>query len=132
MSNSRHLAIALALAASAACSSRLDLTDPSVIAAELRGTWSETFALPGMSTVFHLSVRDTTLSGTGTFAVEAGRSGTLSLTGQLAGPLVKIDFTRSDGLVGHFHGTLSGTDLLAGSLWYTSDPMTAQFRRTSH
>ncbi len=132
MSNSRQVVIALALAASSACASRLDLTDPSVIAAELRGTWSETFTFPGASTVFQLSVGETTFSGTGTFAVEAGPSGTLSVAGQIVGSLVKIDFARSDGLVGHFQGTLRGGDLLTGSLSYTSGPMSAEFRRTSH
>jgi hypothetical protein len=137
MSISRHLVVALALAGGAACSSPLDLTDPRVVAVELRGTWSQTFDVPGMSFVFQLTVQDTTIAGTGTFAGEAGPSGTLSLTGQVAtvqigGPLVEIDFTRSDGVVFHFNGTLRDTDLLTGSLWTTSDPVTAEFRRTSH
>ena len=141
MPNSHHLIIALALV-SVACSSSLDLTDPRVIALELRGTWSRTFDAPGNSTVFHLSVRDSTITGDGTFSDEVGPSGTLSVTGQIAtgqpaGTIVKIDFAQSDGFVGHFTGTLDGTDSLDGIVWYTSatitaDPVTATFRRTSH
>lgn len=143
MSYSRHLVTALMLAASAACSSKLDLTDPVVIATELRGTWSRTFDAPGNSTVWQLSVRDSTITGSGTFAGEAGPSGTLSVAGQIvtgqhSGPLVQIDFAQDNGPVGHFTGTLTGAETLYGSVWYSAtglgigDPVVATFRRTSH
>ena len=134
MSKSRYLLGALLLAVGAACSNPADLTDPTVVAAELQGTWSRDFSLPGMSTVFVISVQDLTVSGTGTFAGEAGPSGTLSLSGQvttqqLGGPLVHIDFTQSNGIVGHFSGSLTDANSLSGSLWYSSDPVVATFRR---
>jgi hypothetical protein len=134
MPEARYLVGALLLAAVAACSNPADLTDPTVVAAELRGTWARDFAIPGMSTVFVISVQDLTVSGTGTFAGEAGPSGTLILSGQvtpqqIGGPLVHIDFTQSNGIVGHFSGSLSDTNSLSGSLWYASDPVVATFRR---
>jgi hypothetical protein len=142
MAYSRHLVMALALVASTACSNSVDLSDPKVIAVELRGTWSRVFDAPGNSTVLQLSVSASTITGTGTFAGEAGPSGTLTVTGQIAtgqpaGTLVEIDFAQSDGFVGHFTGTLDAADSLSGSVWYssatlTADPVTATFRRTSH
>jgi hypothetical protein len=142
MFNSRHLVVALALVASAACSSSVDLTDPNVIAGELRGTWSRTFDAPGNSTVLQLSVHDSTITGTGTFAGEVGPTGTLTVTGKIVtgqfGPSVNIDFVQSNGPVGHFTGTLRAADMLDGSVWYSpttglgvGDPIVATFRRTS-
>ena len=141
MHNFRLLVVALTLAASAACSNSVDLTDPNVIAQELPGTWSRIIA-PGSSTVLQLTVHDSTITGTGTFAGEAGPSGTLSVTGKFAtgdfGPFVNIDFAQDNGPVGHFAGRLTAIDTLDGSVWYTatgfgnSDPVPATFTRTSH
>ena len=92
------MAVALSLVASVACSNSVDLADPNVIAQELRGTWSRTFDATGNSTVLQLNVHDSTLAGTGTFAGEAGPSGTLTVTGRIAtgdsGPLVNIGWAR--------------------------------------
>jgi hypothetical protein len=142
MFKSRHLVFALAFVAGAACSSSVDLADPNVIAAELRGTWSRTFDIPGNSTVLQLSVHDSTIAGTGTFAGEAGPSGTLTVTGKIVtgqfGPFVNIDFVQSNGPIGHFTGTLRAADTLDGSVWYgpatglgVGDPIMATFVRTA-
>jgi hypothetical protein len=140
MPNYRQLVVAaLVLSVAAACSNPVDLNDPTVVAAELRGTWARSFSVPGVSTVFVISVQDLTVTGSGTFANEAGPSGTLAITGhvttqQTGRPLVQIDFAQSDGFTGHFEGTLTDTDSLYGSVWYssagiTADPVTATFRR---
>jgi hypothetical protein len=141
MPNLRQLAVALVLVASTACSNSVDLADPNVIAQELRGTWSRTLDAPGNSTVLQLSVHDSTITGTGTFAGEAGPSGTLAVTGQITtgdfGPHVNIDFVQSNGPIGHFTGTLNAVDTLDGSVWYTTavlsvgDPVPASFVRTA-
>ena len=141
MLNFRPLAFAFALAAGTACSNSVDLADPNVIARELPGTWSRIIA-PGSSTVLQLTVHDPTITGTGTFAGEAGPSGTLSVSGKIAtgdfGPFVNIDFAQDNGPVGHFAGRLTAADKLDGSVWYTangfgnSDPIPATFARTSH
>jgi hypothetical protein len=139
MPNRRQLVAALVLAVAAACSNPVDLNDPNVVALELRGTWSRSFDIPGNSTVFVISVQDLTVTGSGTFAGEAGPSGTLALTGQvttqqMGRPLVQIDFAQSDGFVGHFTGVLTDTNSLDGIVWGSSsgiiaDPVTATFRR---
>jgi hypothetical protein len=141
MPNFRQFAAALALVASVACSNSVDLADPNVIARELPGTWSRIIA-PGSSTVLQLSVHDSTITGTGTFAGEAGPSGTLVVTGRITttgdfGPFVNIDFAQSNGPIGHFTGRLKAADTLDGSIWYTatgfgSDPVPGTFIRTSH
>jgi hypothetical protein len=139
MPTCRQLAAALVLVVSAACSNPVDLNDPNVVASELRGMWSRSFDIPGNSTVFVISVQDLTVTGSGTFAGEAGPSGTLALTGQvttqqMGRPLVHIDFAQSDGFVGHFTGVLTDANSLDGIVWYssatiTADPVTATFRR---
>ena len=139
MVNYRQLVGGFVLAVSAACTNAVDLKDPNSVAAELRGTWSRSFDLPGISTVFVIGVQDLTLTGTGTFADEAGPSGTLSLSGQvttqqMGSPLVQIDFVQTDGFTGHFSGTLTNANTLYGSVWGTfggiiADPVTATFRR---
>ena len=139
MHSYRQLVVSAVVLAVAACSNPVDLTDPKVVAAELRGTWSRAFTVAGSSTVFVVSVQDFTVTGGGTFAVEAGPSGTLSLSGQvtaqqMGGPLVQIDFTQTNGFVGHFTGRLTDINSLSGSVWYTSatliaDPVPSTFRR---
>src|ERR1700681_2919348 len=119
MHNFRLLVAALTLAVSTACSNSVDLADPKVIAQELPGTWSRIIA-PGSSTVLQLTVHDSTITGTGTFAGEAGPSGTLSVTGKITtdnfGPIVNIDFVQSNGPIGHFTGRLKAADTLDGSV----------------
>ena len=134
----RSVVAALVLSLAAACNP-VDLKDPNSVAAELRGTWSRSFDLPGISTVFVISVQDLTLTGNGTFTDEAGPSGTLSLSGQvttqqMGGPLVQIDFVQTDGFTGHFNGTLTNANTLDGIVWGTfggiiADPGPATFRR---
>lgn len=141
MPNFRPLAFAFALAAGTACSNSVDLADPNVIAQELRGTWSRIIG-PGSSTVLQLAVQDSTIAGTGTFAGEAGPSGTLVVTGRITtgdfGQLVNIDFTQSNGPIGHFTGRLTAANTLDGSVWYTAtgfgtgDPVPGTFVRTAH
>ena len=141
MHNFRLLVVALTLAASTACSNSVDLADPNVIAQELPGTWSRIIA-PGSSTVLQLTVHDSTITGTGTFADEAGLSGTLVVTGRITtgdfGPFVNIDFTQSNGPIGHFTGGLTAANTLYGSVWYTAtgfgtgDPVPGTFVRTAH
>jgi hypothetical protein len=121
----------------AACSSASpgSLTDPRVIAADLRGTWSDTVSYPGISTILHLTVTDTIVSGSGTYTIEAGRPGTLTVAGVISGSQVKLDLQRDYGLLAHFTGTLRAPDLLGGFVTYeaafASDPAPMGFRRTA-
>jgi hypothetical protein len=123
---------ALAFAAGAsACKKADNLTDPNVIAHDLGGTWARVGTVVGSSTVLTLSVADTVISGTGTFALEAGASGTLTVSGVIAGTVVKFDIVTSIGLTEHFNGQLTSPGMLSGSLWTDSDPVATTFRRQS-
>ena len=140
MPHFRQFALPIVAAVTLACSGS-DLTDPKVIASHLPGVWSQTFGIPGASTVLDLRVSGTTITGNGTFAEEAGPSGTLTVTGDIATlqtgdpPVVHLDFPRSDGLIGHYNGTLEASNVMEGSIWYTSvqfpaaDPVSAEFSR---
>jgi hypothetical protein len=126
--------IALVAVSATACSRRgADLTDPVQIATDLRGTWSDTISYPGISTVFRLTVADTLVAGDGTYAIEAGRSGTLTVTGVISGSHVRLVLARDFGLITHFDGELTARNLLSGYGWsempYGQDPAPMGFKR---
>ncbi|HEY7877722.1 MAG TPA: hypothetical protein VIC55_05835, partial [Gemmatimonadaceae bacterium] len=75
------------------------------------------------------SVRDTVVSGTGTWADEAGPSGNLTVTGFLRGSQIVLQIAQDDGETLHFNGTLTSIDVLGGSLFSTGDPVVATFER---
>jgi hypothetical protein len=136
MSKLRLSIATLALAALSACSRDGDLTDPRVIRDDLRGTWTEPFGVPGARFQFSITVADTTISGSGIFAIEAGASGTSTVSGAIDGQQVHLDFMDSIGRKQHFVGTLTAPDAMSGSFWEEhvglgSDPIVVTFRRTS-
>jgi hypothetical protein len=113
------LAIVVATAGLAACEASLDLpTEPRGVAALVEGTWAEPVSFPGISFVMQLSARDTVLSGTGTYSIEAGRSGTLSEAGFVAGQMVQLTITYDYGPVAYFQGTLTDRNTLSGAIKY--------------
>jgi hypothetical protein len=138
MSHSRRVTITLALVALVSACSADVIADTT--GNELTGTWSQSFSIPGPSTVIALAVADTTVAGTGTFAIEAGQSGTIAVTGMISsGETVDLDLTRSDGWIAHFRGTLVTHDSLSGYMWGHSttmigigDPAPAAFHRVAH
>jgi len=97
--------IALLLPASACTSS----TAPS---SPIAGTWSEQFSIPGPRLVLTL---DASGSGNGTYAIEAGRSGTVQVSGDVAAAVVTLTIRYDYGAVRTFTGTLADTDHLTGT-----------------
>src|SRR5262245_31223690 len=125
--------VLIALLAGGACTSSSDLTRPDVIQADLPGTWSQSAVVPGSATNLHLSVNENTITGDGTYAVEAGMGGTLTVVGHITAGRVILDVTRSDGAVAHYDATLATPDLLRGELSYNSGPaFVTEFHRVSH
>src|SRR3954447_4068976 len=102
------------------CGGSNDLTDPHVIASDLRGTWSQPPGVPGSRFEFTLSVSDTTIAGPGIFAIEAGASGTSAVTGGIVGSQVALAFVNSIGIKQHSSGTLTAPDELSGAFWQES------------
>jgi hypothetical protein len=56
------------------------------------------------------------VSGTGTYAIEAGREGPTTIDGTLSGRTLTLTITRDYGLRETFTGTLAGPTDLVGAL----------------
>jgi len=56
----------------------------------LSGQWSAPYSVPGSSLAFELSQAEDSLHGTGTYAIEAGRAGTVELRGSFHIPNVEL------------------------------------------
>ena len=96
--------------------------------AQLNGQWMEVVSFPGVSTTLQLSVADTTVTGTGNYTIEAGKPGTIVVSGVISGSQVRLDLARSDGATQHFQGSLVAPDLLSGISFY-QDPISDSYRR---
>jgi hypothetical protein len=117
----------MALAAPAAsCGSESISTS---LGAGLNGTWQEVVSFPGISTTLHLAVSDTVVTGTGAYTIEAGRPGTIIVSGAISGSVVNLDLARSDSTTQHFRGTFTAPDLLTGISWF-QDPVSDSYRRS--
>lgn len=124
----RRLMLVLALGSVAACSSS-GVTNPNTIAAELRGTWTETGLGVGSSLVFTLQVTGTTVTGTGTYSGEAGPSGNLRVTGAITGTNITLTLTQDDDVTYHLNATLPSPNVLTGALFTTGDPVEVSFQK---
>jgi hypothetical protein len=131
------LVAALALAAGvSSCGEDAGLTDLRGVAAALTGVWSQKGEVPGSSFQFRLSVTDTTISGSGSFAIEAGVSGTMTVSGVISGSLIELVFHNTLGAEQHFNGSLVAADVLEGAFWQTMtgiavDPIVVSYQRVS-
>jgi hypothetical protein len=79
--------------------------------ATVAGTWGENFSIPGASLILTV---DASGNGSGTYTIEAGRSGTLQVTGTSVQPTVTLMIRYDYGLVRTFTGTLSDATHLTG------------------
>jgi hypothetical protein len=95
-----------------------DRSDSEVLATSVAGTWSRTQLVIGSSLVMTLAVRDSTITGTGTYAIEAGRSGTLTVRGMATGGVVKLDLAFDYGEQAHFSGAPDSSGALTGAIKY--------------
>ena len=84
--------------------------------ADLTGTWTEQFSIPGPVFRVVLQQSGTRVSGTGQYSIEAGRSGTLAVSGSDVGTNVTSTFQYDYGLVTSFTGTLVDANHLTGTV----------------
>jgi hypothetical protein len=77
----------------------------------LAGTWGENFSFPGASLI--LSV-DASGSGNGTYAIEAGRSGVVQVSGAVVGSTIALRIHYDYGLDRTFTGALTDANHLTG------------------
>jgi hypothetical protein len=100
-------------------------TSQSAQSASLAGTWSEQFSIPGPRLVLIL---DPSANGRGTYAIEAGRSGTVQVSGTIAASNVTLAITYDYGPVRTFRGSLGAANQLTGT--FDDVPGTVVFIRT--
>jgi hypothetical protein len=87
-------------------------TTPSAPSAALAGTWAENISVVGASLILNL---DNSGNGSGTYAIEAGRSGTVQVTGRVAASTVTLAVRYDYGAAQTFAGTLTDATHLAGT-----------------
>ena len=76
------------------------------------GTWAEVFSIPGPSLIVTI---DSAGNGSGTYAIEAGRSGVLQVTGSSTGAVMVLTLRYDYGLVRTFTGMLIDPNHLTGT-----------------
>lgn len=113
--------VIVALAAGVLACSSDSLMRSEDIASHLVGTWCEPFDTPGNSLILMLSAHDSTVTGTGGYAGEAGPSGTLTVDGMVTGATIDLEMLYDSGRRMHFRGNLSAFSRLNG-IWF-SEPV---------
>ena len=120
--NLKSLIIAGAAIMAAACSSRqTDSTDPGLLGDRVggrtvTGTWAHTAIGPVYREFMTLTQTGDHVSGTGTYAIEAGREGPTVIDGAISGKTITLTVTRDYGLRETFSGTLTDPTHLVGTL----------------
>ena len=112
----RRLLCAFALVA--ACAS------PSAPSSSIAGTWAESFSIVGASLILTV---DSGGNGSGTYAIEAGRSGTVQVTGHVVASMVTLTILYDYSLVPTFSGALTDVSHLSGT--FTDSSGTVVFTR---
>jgi hypothetical protein len=90
----------------------------------LAGTWAENFSIPGASLILKV---DASGDGSGTYAIEAGRSGVVRVMGTVVRTTVTLTIDYDYGPVRTFTGALSDATHLAGA--FDDNSGTAVFTR---
>ena len=100
----RRLLCALALIAACA--------GPNAPSSSIAGTWAENFSIIGASLILTV---DSNGNGSGTYAIEAGRSGTVQVMGHVGASMVTLTVSYDYGPVRVFSGALTDGTHLAGT-----------------
>jgi hypothetical protein len=103
----KRIWMAAALALLAACG---DSSSTSI-----SGTWVEKETLPGAKLILVLRDDSGTVSGVGSYTIEAGRTGTLNVTGTFHDPDVSLALVYDFGDTVAFTGTLKTATQMVGT-----------------
>lgn len=117
--NLRNSIVVIAAAIMAvACSSRqADSIAPGILGERpVAGTWAHTGIGPVYRELMTLTQDGNRVSGTGTYAIEAGREGPTTIDGTLSGRTLTLTITRDYGLRETFTGTLTDPAHLVGKI----------------
>jgi hypothetical protein len=111
------VAIAAAIMGVACSSRQADSTAPGILGDGLvAGTWAHTGIGPVYRELMTLAQDGNRVSGTGTYAIEAGREGPTTIDGTLSGRTLTLTITRDYGLRETFTGTLTDPAHLVGKV----------------
>ena len=115
------LAASLAIMGAACSTRQADSIAPGVTGDRLgnqtvAGTWVHTGIGPVYREFMTLTQTGDRITGTGTYAIEAGRTGPTTIDGTLSGKTLTLTITRDYGLTETFTGTLTDATHLAGTL----------------
>jgi hypothetical protein len=83
---------------------------------DVQGTWAANFNLPGPSLVLEITQGGRTIAGGGTYAMEAGRAGTLQISGSYTRPSIVVTIQRDYGLTQTFSGTVLDSRHMTGTI----------------
>lgn len=115
------LAVSFAIMGAACSTRQADSIAPGVTGDRLgnqtvTGTWAHTGIGPVYREFMTLTQTGDRITGTGTYAIEAGRTGPTTIDGTLSGKTLTLTITRDYGLTETFTGTLTDATHLAGTL----------------
>lgn len=111
------VAIAAAIMGVACSARQTDTTAPGILGERpIAGTWAHTGIGPAYRELMTLAQDGNRVSGTGTYAIEAGREGPTTIDGTLSGRTLTLTITRDYGVRGTFTGTLTNPAHLVGVL----------------
>jgi hypothetical protein len=99
----------------------------------LTGNWSADLKVVGSSLSMSLTETGTSITGTGHYSIEAGRSGTLAVSGTANGTSIAVTLTYDYGPVATYQGTLTDSAHLVGTIQYqnpSEPPSPMSFTRT--
>jgi hypothetical protein len=89
----------------------LSCTSSLAPAADVQGTWAADFNVPGASLVLDLKQSQAVIQGTGNYAIEAGRAGTLEVSGSYSRPTITLIIGFDYGRTETYTGTVLGSHM---------------------
>jgi hypothetical protein len=103
-------------------------TDPSPL---FSGSWSADIHVVGSSLVVDLSQSGPSITGSGHYAIEAGRSGTLAVSGSASGSNITFNISYDYGPQATYRGSLASPTQMVGTIQYTNEtPVSLAFTKT--
>lgn len=94
----------------------LGCTDATAPAVGVQGTWAANYNFPGTGLVLTLTQTDRKVSGSGTYAMEAGPGGTVQVDGTYNRPDVSLYIHYQSGLNETFNGRVVDATHMTGTL----------------
>lgn len=86
----------------------------------MQGTWAAANTLPGAKLVLIITQVHDSVLGNGTYAIEAGRAGTLQLGGHYIAPGITLAINYDYGLTETYSGTVVDSRHMTGTMTDTS------------